>query len=417
MNCLYSAALSFYYFLIFVASHFNKKAKLWIEGRVEWKSKLVEKMEQKGSWIWFHCSSLGEFEDCCEVFFKIQKEFPYKNSLLTVFSPSAFEVLKDSKLFDFVCYLPLDKRDNAKVFVEIVKPELVIFSRSELWLNFLSELRKRKIPLYLVSLRLSTRSNFLKWPLTYFYKQCFESFNHIYCQNELTKDLLKKHFKILNTTVTGNTRFERVYNQSRVIMHFPEIISFIRDSPVIILGSCLPEDERLFLEIYDELKYMNIKWIVVPHEMNKSIVQKQINSKDLVLYSSINELNEGHAILLIDSVGILKYIYAYADLALIGGGFDRIGIHNIIEPAVYGVPVAFGPNHRNYMEAVQLISFGGASIYRNSSELKEIVLTAIKNCGNSKLSDDIMNYVKRSNVNSSIIVDTMKIGLKGSLTS
>lgn len=408
MNRCYLIIIYFYNFIILLLSPFNKKASRWITGRKKWESELGEKIEKGENWIWFHCSSLGEFEDSCEIFFKIQNENPTKKTILTVFSPSAFEALKQSGLFDVISYLPLDTKTNAKAFIEIVKPELVLFSRSELWLNFLLEVRAREIPLFLISLKLNNTSNFIKWPLRLFYRKCFNAFNIIYCQNSETQKLLNSYFSISNTLITGNTRFERVYNQSQPKETFPDIEKFVLDSLVIVIGSCLPKDERIFLQIYHDLKGLNLKWIIVPHEIEKSIIVRKMNSKFTILYSNIKELNEFHDTLIIDSVGILKHVYRYANFALIGGGFDKIGIHNIIEPAVHGIQIAFGPNHKNYDEAIQLLNLGGASVYKDSEELKGLIKSKLLNPENLVLRENIKHFVKASTLNSSRIIDSIR---------
>jgi 3-deoxy-D-manno-octulosonic-acid transferase len=408
MNRCYSIIIRLYYYIILFASPFNKKAKQWITGRKNWESELAKKIEKGENWIWFHCSSLGEFEDCCEIFFKMQKNFPSKKTILTVFSPSAFEVLKQSGLFDVISYLPLDTKANAKAFVDIVKPELVLFSRSELWLNILLEVQERAIPIFLISLKLSTKSNFIKWPFNIIYVHCFRTFNIIFCQNAETQQLLHSYFNISNSLITGNTRFERVNNESQTKATFPDIEKFVSDRVVIVMGSCLPKDERIFLEIYDSLRKLRIKWIIVPHEIEKSIISRKMNSKSIILYSNIKELNKFHDILIIDSVGILKHVYRYANFALIGGGFDKIGIHNIIEPAVHGVQMAFGPNHKNYEEAIQLLNLSGASVYKDSVELIGLIKSKLLNPANLVLRENMKQYVKANTLNNSKIIDSIR---------
>jgi len=415
MNLFYSFTLHFYNLLILIASLFNRKAALWIKGRKKWQYELKEKIKQSEKWIWFHCSSLGEFEDSCEIFLKIQKRNPTKKTILTVYSPTAFEVLHKSNLFDHISYLPLDTLPNAKTFLDIVQPELVLFSRSELWFNFLKQTKARKIPVFLISLNLTRNSNFTKWPLKFFYADCFKSFDHIFCQNIETTKILFTQFNITQSSITGNTRFERVYNQYKTDINFPEIETFTKEGFVIIFGSSLPKDERLFLDIYKELKHPQIKWLIVPHEFARCTFMQKLNSNNFVLHSKIKNLNESHDILVIDSVGILKHIYKYTNLALIGGGFDKIGIHNIIEPAAYGIPIAFGPNHKNYEEAVQLINFGGAAIFRNSTELKEIIKNKLSQKTDFLLKENIKQFVKEKAINSSKISDAIQNQIKSNL--
>ncbi|MDX2173755.1 MAG: glycosyltransferase N-terminal domain-containing protein [Bacteroidota bacterium] len=409
MVTLYSISIYCYSFLISIVGLFNKKARLWIKGRENWEANLLDKIGKGDSWIWFHCSSLGEFEDCCEVFFKIQKEYSTRKTILTVFSPSAFEVLSTSNFFDVITYLPLDTKKNAIKFINIVKPKLILFSRSELWLNFLLEAKKKGSSLFLVSLKLSKESYFIKWPFKTIYKKCFRCFTHIFCQNSDTQKLVNSSLNITNTSITGNTRFERIFKQSQIDGTFHEIEKFAQNSLLVVIGSSLPKDEKIFLKIYNELKFLNIKWIIVPHEIEKTIIIKEINPYNLILYSSISKLNKGQDVLIIDKVGILKHIYKYAKLALIGGGFDKIGIHNILEPSVFGVQTAFGPNYRNYEEANDLIKIGGATIYRNSEELKDLIVNKLTNPINNEFQKKIKQYVKHNANNSSQIVDIIKL--------
>lgn len=407
MNAGYSIAINFYFFVILLVSPFNSKAKRWIKGRKDWEFELQKRIKNDEKWMWFHCSSLGEFEDSCEIFFKIQQQFPEKKTILTVFSPSAYESISPLGLFDFVTYLPKDSKRNARTFMDIVSPDIALFSRSELWYYFLMETKAKQIPAYLISLKLTKRSNFLKWPLRIFYRKCFAAFDLIYCQNTETKKLLNDSYSLSNTRITGNTRFERVYNQSLKNERFPSIEKFIAGQYTIILGSCLPKDERLFLQIRMELKAFNIKWILVPHEIDKSLIARNLPISDWTFFSRINEMPTNCDILIIDQVGILKHLYAYANFALIGGGFDQIGIHNVIEPAVYGVPVGFGPNHRNYDEAIQLMELGGAFIFQTADELKALIISQLRSTEHLAISDKIKQFVKKNATSSTKIVDSM----------
>lgn len=401
----YNLIIRLYFSAIKIVSPFNQKAKLWLEGRLNWEIKLSEKITPSEKWIWFHCSSLGEYEDCCEIFYKIQKSNKTKKSILTVFSPSAYEFLKDSKLFDVITYLPIDSTINAKKFLSIVNPELVLFSRSELWFHYIIETNIRGIPIFLISLKINEKSNFLKWPFKLIYKKCFYSFTYVFCQDNETLDLLKRKFNVNSAIVSGNTRFERIINQANNLNEHDEILSFAEDNKVIIMGSCLEKDEKIFLQIYFKMRHLGIKWIIVPHEIEKSTVSSNIDNKNLIYHSKIDELTNSHDVLFVDSVGILKYLYKYADLAIIGGGFNRIGIHNIVEPSVFGVQTAFGPNHKNYHEAIQLIKIGGASIFKNAEELEQLILAKLFAPKDDDLELRIKKFVKDNSTNSNQIAE------------
>lgn len=408
MKTCYNAIIRSYYGLILFFSLFNSKAKKWISGRKGWKENLTGKIANDQNWLWFHCSSLGEFEDCCEVFLSMRKEYPSYRVILTVFSPSAYEVLKESKEFDIVCYLPLDTKKNAKFFLCLINPKLILFSRSELWMNFLTEAKSKKIPIYLISLRLDEKSNFVKWPYKFFYKDCFDCFDYIYCQDDKTLKIMVSVFKMHNVQVTGNTRFERIAKNASKDHNLSLIERFASKNSVVVMGSFLPKDEYIFLEVYYQLRSLNIKWILVPHEIEKSVVVSSSNFTNAILYSDICNLGSSHDVIIVDSVGILKYIYKYARIALIGGGFDNIGIHNTIEAAVFGIPTAFGPNHRNYEEAIDLLRIGGASVYRNPEELKELIESVVLHPIDFILKEKISKYVFDNIPDSYAIISSIK---------
>lgn len=401
MKLLYNISIKLYLIIIYIVSPFNVKAKKWIDGRKNWESKLSNQINEKNNWIWFHCSSLGEFEDSVEIFLKLKNNFPTLKTILTVFSPSAFEVLKDSKIFDVITYLPLDSKINSKKFIDIIHPKLAIFSRSELWLHFLLELKSKKIPTFLVSLSLNKTSNFIRFPFKFIYKKCFHCFNHVYCQNLETIDMLKTHFNYHHSTYIGNPRIERISQQTNLNITFPEIEKFIANDKVIIVGSSLPKDETIIIDAYKKLKHLNLKWIIVPHEFSHSILVKKLSPNSYILHSKWNEKISNVDILIIDKVGILKHLYKYANFAHIGGGFDPIGIHNIIEAAIYGIPVSFGPNHKNYTEALDLISMEAAYLITNSTDLISIIEKTLSIKENQVNKFKISSYIKSKTILSS----------------
>jgi 3-deoxy-D-manno-octulosonic-acid transferase len=403
----YNFLLRIYYSIILLLSIKKIKAKNWLIGRKNWQNMLIKVRKENEDWIWFHCSSLGEYEDCSEIFIQLKNENPLKKTILTVFSPSAFDVLKHTNQFNHIAYLPLDTKRNAKKFIDIIRPCFAVFGRSELWYNYLNETKTRKVPLFLISLKINEKSSFVKWPFNYFYKKCFSCFNHIYCQNEKTKTILNKKFNFNYTTVTGNTRFERIYRQSLLNISFPEIEKFVSNSFVIIFGSALTIEEKSFLEIYKLPEFSSIKWIIVPHEIQQSRVIKLANTNFIKL-TEIKKIKNSQKVLIIDSVGKLKHIYKYANFAIIGGGFNKIGIHNIIEPAIFGIKSAFGPNHKNYDEALDLMKLGGAITYQDTNQLIDLVRKEITKTKNENLENKIKAYVKENTCDSSVIVKLIR---------
>jgi 3-deoxy-D-manno-octulosonic-acid transferase len=405
MQTLYQLGLLGYRFIILLISPFNTKARNWIQGRKNWKKKLNQ-FDNTQSWIWFHCASLGEYEDCYEVFLKLKLEFKNSKILLTVFSPSAYEVIKHNNPFDELMYLPIDTKSNARLFIQKLNPTLVVFARSEIWVNYIQTLKFKNIPIFLISLKLTHQSGFLKPILKRFYQKSFTAFQFIYSQDNQTIELLEKQFKVNNTRLTGNTRFERIFKEKQKGVHFPEIEEFKSNALTIIVGSSLPKDESIIQELIDEDIFNSIKWIIVPHEWKSSIFKhKKWTRKDTILFSQINNLNSKHRILFVDQVGILKHLYQYGEIALIGGGFNKIGIHNIIEPAIYGLQIGIGPNHRNYQEAIDLINLKACFIFKNTAELKNILEEIIQNQTPNTSQKELKDYIENQSNTSSIIQD------------
>jgi len=412
MNLLYNIVVGLYVLMIrggFLFKH--NKAHLWVNGRKNWEQNLQQKIKDDEKWIWFHCSSLGEFEDGRELIEKVKLEFPSFKILLTFFSPSGYEIRKKYSHADYVMYLPADFPKNAKTFLTILKPKAVFFIRSEIWFNYISEIHKRKIPLYLASLAISAESKFLKWPGRLIYKKAFSYFNHIFCQDAKTKKFLSEHFNVSEISVTGNMRFDRVYREAEKAKHFPEIENFIDSDFCIIAGSTLSKDEKIILESVQRLNDLHFKLILVPHDPDKEKLKKlQNENAEMIAYSNIAELKPSHKILWVDCVGILASLYRYADVAIIGGGFNSIGIHNILEPAVYGVPVAFGPNHRNYKEALEMLEKGYATIFKSTNELTAALQKAYKEKDTYKR-QKIKSYIEQNTGATEMIIFEMREAL------
>jgi len=398
MKFLYNIVVGLYVFVIHGGFLFrHKKALLWVNGRKNWEQHLQQKTKAEKNWIWFHCSSLGEFEDGRELIEKVKFEFPSFKILLTFFSPSGYEVRKNYSHADCVMYLPADFPKNAKTFLDIVKPKAVFFIRAEIWFNYISEIHQRIIPLYLASIAISGESKFLKWPGRLIYKKAFLYFDNIFCQNEITKKLLSVHFNVSKICVAGNMRFDRVFRESIIVNDFPEIENFIDNKFCIIAGSTLAKDEKIIFKSLKSLNDLPFKLIMVPHDPDKEKLKKlQEENAEMINFSNIDELKSSHNILWIDCVGILAGLYRYADVAIIGGGFNSIGIHNILEPAVYGIPVAFGPNHRNYSEALEMIKKEFATIFTNTDDLNAILRKAYKERENIIRKQEIKSYIQQN---------------------
>ena len=378
--------LLFYNFFLFlyraairIASLWNNKAKLWLIGRKNIFDRLRTDLRgQDTKIIWFHCSSLGEFEQGRPVIEKLKSQNPGLKFLLTFFSPSGYEIRKDYKAVDWVFYLPLDSKANAKLFFEIVKPSLVVFVKYDYWYYYLNECKNRKIPLLLVSGIFRKDQPFFKW-YGNLHRSMLNCFTHFFIQDKESLQLLQST-NIINATVAGDTRFDRVSEIAENFTPIPEIEKFCSDSPVLVAGSTWPQDENLIKDT--TVNFPDFKIIIAPHEIHREhIDQLKLIFPNAMLYSQLKAHNTQPITsncLIIDNIGMLSKLYHYATIAYVGGGFNK-GIHNILEAAVYGRPVLFGPNYKKFKEAVGLIEKGGGICITSSNEFSAILQKLINN--------------------------------------
>jgi 3-deoxy-D-manno-octulosonic-acid transferase len=359
---MYNVAIAFYAFVVRLVSPFNKKAKKMLAGQKKTFALLKKEIDSRASYIWFHAASLGEFEQGRPLMDKIKKEHPEYKILLTFFSPSGYEVRKNYPGADVICYLPFDFFRNATQFLDFSRPVMAIFIKYEFWMNYLSLLKKRNIPTYIISAIFRPNQIFFRW-YGKTYRNVLKNFKWLFLQDANSKELLKKLDICDNVTVTGDTRFDRVqeiYMQRKEIPLLDKFLATPPDKPfTLVAGSTWEKDEAVILSYFNATPEM--KLVIVPHEVNeehlKSIISKL--KRPYVRYSQAkeNEMPEAGC-LIIDCIGLLSSIYRYGDIAYIGGGFG-VGIHNILEAAVYGIPVLFGPNHGKFKEANELIRCGG----------------------------------------------------------
>lgn len=372
MSSIYNFGLSCYRQLIGLAAIRNPKAKKLIEGQKTVFSYLQQHAEADGNYIWFHASSLGEFEQGRPLMETLKKNDPQTKIIVTFFSPSGYEVRKNYTGADLVCYLPLDLPHNVIRFLNIVKPQMAIFIKYEFWDNYLRELDKRRIPTYLISAIFRPSQLFFK---SYggFYRNMLRRFTHLYIQDEASKKLLAQ-IGISNITVCGDTRFDRVIDISRQARNLPLVEQFVKTAPVtLVAGSSWPKDEEYLIEYFNT--HPGLKMIIAPHEIHESHL-KDIESRlkrPVVRYSATQQgIPENTDCLIIDCFGLLSSIYRYGQIAYIGGGFGA-GIHNVTEAAVYGIPVIFGPKFEKFREARELITCGGAFTIELDSDLFRIL--------------------------------------------
>jgi 3-deoxy-D-manno-octulosonic-acid transferase len=361
---LYNLFLLLYSCGIRVAAIANPKAKKWLDGRKSIFASINSKLKtQDTKPIWMHCASLGEFEQGRPLL----EELKIKNSkvkiVLTFFSPSGYEVMKDYKGVDFVFYLPVDSLVNAGKFLDAVNPSLVLWVKYDYWFYYLTEIKQRNIPVVLVSGIFRKNQPFFKW-YGAIWKKMLESFTHFFVQNEESKQLLATLGFTQNVTMSGDTRFDRVLEIAGHFTPVAGIEAFCGDSPVIVAGSTWEEDEIELLHFVNMHK--NVKFIIAPHEIDKT------NLKDVkdefpnsIFYSELNSgprtTDHGQPnVLIIDNIGMLSRLYKYATVTYVGGGYGADGVHNVLEAAVYGKPVVFGPVYEKFYEAIGLVNSGGA---------------------------------------------------------
>lgn len=403
MRFIYSLAIFIYTALIRFAALFNNKAMLWVKGRKGWKNLLENKFDTGERVIWVHCASLGEFEQGRPVIEMLREKDPGCRILLTFFSPSGYEVRKDWPFADHICYLPADTPGNAEAFTRIVKPEMVLFVKYEFWSNYIAALQKRDTPVYLVSAIFRPGQIFFRW-YGGFFRSILSKYQHIFVQDRGSEKLLSE-IGISKVTVAGDTRFDRVIQISGGAKAIPTIEAFGCGEKIFMAGSSWRHDEEIMAEYINNFPD-RIKWIFAPHEIdNQNIerLEKLLKVKHARFSEKRSDFNDVR-VLIIDNIGLLSSAYRYAHIALVGGGFGK-GIHNVLEPACWGLPVLFGPNHYKFREAVDLLDAGGAFTFNDYSGFRDIL---------DRLLSDADLHAKSSGISSKYIEDnkgaTEKIG-------
>ncbi len=369
---LYKIFLFFYAKGIGVYALFNRKARMWRNGRKQLLILITTTLQDLESpLIWFHCSSLGEFEQGRPIIELLRSQYKDHKILLTFFSPSGYEVQKNYKEADYVFYLPIDSAGNAEKFLSITKPVLVIFVKYEYWYYYLKAVYEKGIPLILVSAVFNRSQPFFKWYGS-LHRKMLGYFTKIFVQDSLSAELVNK-IGNLPISIAGDTRFDRVSEISLHKSSIPFINAFKQDKQILIAGSTWPKDEEILYTVFQQKGFENIKLVIAPHEINKvNLASIRSLFKGAVFYSELNdeELVSQARYLVIDNVGMLSRLYQYGDVTYVGGGFSIDGIHNILEAATWGKPVLFGPNHSKFKEAENLIKAGGGKSFCNKDQLK-----------------------------------------------
>ncbi len=356
-----------------IASLWNGKARQWTKGRIGGVKEITTSIRAGEKIIWMHCASAGEFEQGKPVIEELKKNYDDHKILVTFFSPSGYSIGKNYKQADYVFYLPIDTPKNAKRFIQNVQPTLVIFVKYDFWYHHLKAVIDRKIPLLLISSIFRNNQVFFKW-YGGFNRKMLKLFSWLFVQDEASKDLLLS-INIKNCSVSGDTRFDRVASIAAVAEPILQIEKFKQGAQVMVAGSTWPDDEQILSSLLHFNK--EFKLIIAPHEIDVSHIEK-IRSlfPGAALFSGLNETNDSQ-VLIIDNIGMLSRLYQYATVTYIGGGFNKSGIHNTLEAAVWSKPVIFGPNYQKFKEARELIEEGGAFSISTAVELKEVVLNLL----------------------------------------
>ena len=383
---MYSLGIYLYALLVrLVAALGHRKARAMVRGQRDTWRILREKIDPTARYVWFHAASLGEFEQGLPLIERLRREQPSRKILLTFFSPSGYEVRKDYKGADVVCYLPFDSPTAARRFIKWARPEMAFFIKYEFWRNYIDVLSKKSIPVYSVSSIFRPGQIFFRW-YGRKYARCLRRITHFFVQNERSVELLRTIGVQDNVTIVGDTRFDRVIDIRNAAKPLPIVEQFTRakeDSNaapfVLVAGSSWQPDEDILLDYVN--RHPSLRLVIAPHVVNDVHIQEieQKLTTPALRYSQATLENvDDYRVLIIDGYGLLSSIYRYATVAYVGGGFG-VGIHNVPEAAVYGIPVIIGPNHQRFAEAVALIANGGCKSIKNAEDFSVIMDDFLEN--------------------------------------
>tara|TARA_R110002096_G_scaffold74335_2_gene176341 strand:+ start:2448 stop:3740 length:1293 start_codon:yes stop_codon:yes gene_type:complete len=380
---------------------FHPKIKLFVDGRKEVMSYLQKNISEGDSMIWIHTASLGEFEQGLPIIEQLKKNYPEYRILVTFFSPSGYEVKKNTAAADLVTYLPMDTKKNAIKFLDLVNPKLVIFVKYEIWPNYLRALSQRNIPTLLISALFKENQIYFK---SYggFMRKALHNFTHIFVQDTKSIELLSK-INIKNTAISGDTRFDRVIEILERDNNLAFMENFKNGAKTLVAGSTWPDDEEVLIP-YINTSESSLKFVLAPHNIKPEHINKLKSSinKKTILYSELeNKDLSAYEVLIIDTIGLLTKIYSYAEISYVGGGFAT-GLHNTLEPAVYGIPVIIGPSFKGFKEAEDLVNKGGVLVVKSPAEFFTLVNDLLKDEEHLKRTGDINSTYVSENKGASI---------------
>ena len=372
MDLLYNIGIYIASFILKIVALFDHKIKLGVDGRLQTFKKLKENIGERDNVLWFHCASLGEYEQGLPVFKVLREHYKTYKIVLTFFSPSGYEIRKNTNVVDAVAYLPLDTKSNAKQFLDIVHPKFIVFVKYDIWPNYLNELKHRNLRAILISASFRDSQSYFRFYGTRL-RDALLAFEHIFVQTEVSKQLLKT-INIENVTISGDTRYDRVSQQLEFNNTLDFIAEFKQDRTCMVIGSSWPEDEEFLIPYINVNASRDVKYIIAPHNIKANQIEHLVNNLELntVRFSEKEGKNlADYSVFIVDTIGFLTKIYSYADIAYVGGGMGTKGLHNILEPAVFGVPIVIGKNYQKFPEAVQMIDEAGVISVSNPTELKK----------------------------------------------
>ncbi|WP_026463983.1 3-deoxy-D-manno-octulosonic acid transferase [Adhaeribacter aquaticus] len=406
---LYQVGVNFYSLLLKGIAPFHAKAAKMVAGRLNiFKQLEASFKENQDPVVWFHCASLGEFEQGRPLLEKFAATYPGYKILLTFFSPSGYEIRKNYPGAHYIFYLPLDNPANAKRFINLVKPSLAIFVKYEFWFNYLNQLHQRNIPVISVSAIFRPEQIFFK-PYGGFYRNTLNLFTHIFTQNQLSADLLQTA-GISQVTVAGDTRFDRVLQTAAAVKAISLVEHFKADKPVFVIGSSWPHDIEVLLPFIK--KYAGaIKFIIAPHEIHEQELTQllsHLEGKAIRFSKALTPDIANYPVLLIDNIGMLSSLYSHGTYAYIGGAFGK-GLHNTLEAATFGLPLYFGPSYQKFQEAIDLVQLGVAFPIQSTTELEDVFTPIYQNQEKRKaISEKAKTYVQNQAGATDIILHHVK---------
>ncbi|WP_176619774.1 3-deoxy-D-manno-octulosonic acid transferase [Flagellimonas chongwuensis] len=404
MRFLYNILINIAWLVLKVIALFNAKIKLFVQGRKRTFPLLEEKLNPGDKTIWMHVASLGEFEQGLPILERLRSKYPEHKLVLSFFSPSGYEVKKNTSVADVVVYLPMDSHHKVKRFLNIVNPQLAIFVKYEVWPNYLYQLKKRNIPTILVSAIFTERQIYFK---SYggFMRQSLGKFDHYFVQNEKSKNLLES-IRIKNSSIGGDTRLDRVSEILKRNNQLDFMDRFKNNQLCLVAGSTWPEDEKILVN-YINKTTEKVKFVIAPHEIKPSHIDKITSSleKTVFRYSELGSQNLKEVdVLIIDTIGLLTKIYSYANMAYVGGGFAT-GLHNTMEPAVFGIPIIIGPQFGGFKEAEDLVNEGGIIPISSQNSFDNLMGDLLNNPISIKNIGDInANYINTNKGASELIM-------------